>query len=330
MTTNQLKLNLVYKRHLLGGLYSRGLVRSGKWCLYYKIKLNLVKKITLIGGVVSLFIFPAVSFASFNYNLQYGMSGPTVSQLQNVLYSDGCLTTQPTGYFGLLTLKAVECYQTNNGISSTGYVGALTRRLLNSISTSSTVISPTPVQSSSTNNVSSWYQSSNQNNTVTTQIQQQNEQSAQAQLQLLASEPKSVNLVQLSQLENSANQTESEMQSCFSNLPSVSQTGADEATFQAAVDGCEPYETELQGIYSQIEAIGTTTPSQTSMCELQESQINSQLEQLRNNALRAENGYQTTGTAYIGQQESEEVSSAEATEEIGMQSELKLVESGCQ
>ena len=50
-----------------------------------------------------------------------------VSTLQDFLQSRSYLNNEPTGYFGLLTFQAVKSFQKDNGISSTGYVGPITR-----------------------------------------------------------------------------------------------------------------------------------------------------------------------------------------------------------
>jgi len=50
-----------------------------------------------------------------------------VSILQDFLQTQNYLNNEPTGYFGLLTFKAVKDFQRSNGISPTGYVGATTR-----------------------------------------------------------------------------------------------------------------------------------------------------------------------------------------------------------
>ncbi len=85
--------------------------------------------------IIALFVLllvPFVASANFTNNLSYGMTGTDVYQLQDILQSEGCLNHVSTGYFGLLTLQAVECYQTNHNIESTGYVAILTRASLNS------------------------------------------------------------------------------------------------------------------------------------------------------------------------------------------------------
>ncbi|MDO8573046.1 MAG: peptidoglycan-binding protein [bacterium] len=50
-----------------------------------------------------------------------------VTKVQGVLILGGYLSTEATGYFGYLTLKAVQTFQTATGISPTGFVGPLTR-----------------------------------------------------------------------------------------------------------------------------------------------------------------------------------------------------------
>lgn len=74
------------------------------------------------------------SCRSIANNLQYGSSDSTtggqVSALQSFLVSKGFLTMPtgtPMGYFGGLTKTAVKNFQAAFGISSTGYVGPLTR-----------------------------------------------------------------------------------------------------------------------------------------------------------------------------------------------------------
>ncbi len=68
----------------------------------------------------------------FKVNLRRGMSNQDVVELQNRLASEGYFTFgTSTGYFGPLTMAAVQAYQIKNGISSTGFVGPLTRAALN-------------------------------------------------------------------------------------------------------------------------------------------------------------------------------------------------------
>src|SRR3989344_8888342 len=50
-----------------------------------------------------------------------------VTILQDFLQSNSYLDSNPSGFFGLLTLKAVKKFQTASGIEPTGFVGPLTR-----------------------------------------------------------------------------------------------------------------------------------------------------------------------------------------------------------
>ena len=50
-----------------------------------------------------------------------------VSTLQDFLQTKGYLNNEPTGYFGLLTVKAVKDFQRDYNINSDGSVGPITR-----------------------------------------------------------------------------------------------------------------------------------------------------------------------------------------------------------
>lgn len=81
-------------------------------------------------------------------NLQYrstdATTGGEVSQLQDFLQSRSYLSSEPTGYFGLLTQVAVKRFQTASGILSSGYVGPITRGKIQSASCSSGTANPSP------------------------------------------------------------------------------------------------------------------------------------------------------------------------------------------
>ncbi|MFA6338614.1 MAG: serpin family protein [Candidatus Paceibacterota bacterium] len=64
-------------------------------------------------------------------NLRYrsldAQVGGIVSVLQNFLRSTGYLNSEPTGFFGVLTTKAIKDFQKGNDIDPTGFVGPITR-----------------------------------------------------------------------------------------------------------------------------------------------------------------------------------------------------------
>jgi len=65
-----------------------------------------------------------------------------VSTLQDFLQSKNYLTTEPTGYFGLLTQKAVKYFQKANNINPNGFVGPATKAKIESL-TCENIISDT-------------------------------------------------------------------------------------------------------------------------------------------------------------------------------------------
>ncbi len=65
-----------------------------------------------------------------------------VSTLQDFLQIKGYLNSEPTGYFGILTLKAVKDFQRDNNINPTGYVGTITRAKIKVLTCDGTIISP--------------------------------------------------------------------------------------------------------------------------------------------------------------------------------------------
>ena len=81
--------------------------------------------------IILLCIIPSFAFASIDTNVKYGDRTSAVFELQDFLVFKGLLNVPPTGFFGLLTLKAVKSYQLMNEVPSTGYVGALTRAKIN-------------------------------------------------------------------------------------------------------------------------------------------------------------------------------------------------------
>lgn len=63
--------------------------------------------------------------------LQIGSENSEVLILQKMLARGGYLHAQPNGYFGVGTRSAVRQFQMDNGISSTGMVGEMTRNAVN-------------------------------------------------------------------------------------------------------------------------------------------------------------------------------------------------------
>lgn len=63
-------------------------------------------------------------------NLKYKSRGEQVIALQTFLINHGYLSGSATGYFGVLTLKAVKDFQRENYITPTGLVGPATRGVM--------------------------------------------------------------------------------------------------------------------------------------------------------------------------------------------------------
>jgi hypothetical protein len=87
-------------------------------------------KKTIIAGIVLGLSLTSV-FASIDVNLKYGQKNDSVAELQDFLADKGLLTSSPTGFFGLLTLKAVKAYQVSQNLPVTGFVGPMTRAIIN-------------------------------------------------------------------------------------------------------------------------------------------------------------------------------------------------------
>ena len=62
-----------------------------------------------------------------------------ISTLQDFLQSKNYLNSEPTGYFGLLTFKAIKDFQKDNNISPTGYVGEITKAKIKALSCVETI-----------------------------------------------------------------------------------------------------------------------------------------------------------------------------------------------
>ncbi len=71
------------------------------------------------------------SISVFRADLKKGMMGGDVKELQKRLFAEGLFKEDITGYFGNLTLLAVRAFQSKNNLPSTGFVGSMTRAILN-------------------------------------------------------------------------------------------------------------------------------------------------------------------------------------------------------
>ena len=98
-----------------------------------------MKKI-IVTSVIALtvaLVGAATASAAFNANLSVGSTGADVSALQTWLISKGfsipsiASGAAQTGYFGQQTKSAVIAYQASVGLPNTGFVGPLTRAILN-------------------------------------------------------------------------------------------------------------------------------------------------------------------------------------------------------
>ncbi|BFT94679.1 hypothetical protein MNSC_06870 [Minisyncoccus archaeophilus] len=77
------------------------------------------------------------SCLNLNRNLKYGNRDNTavkdIALLQDYLRSNNYLNSKSTGYFGVLTFKAVKDFQKMNNITSTGFMGPITRAKIKSL-----------------------------------------------------------------------------------------------------------------------------------------------------------------------------------------------------
>ena len=84
-----------------------------------------------------------------NSNIRQGMkdslSSSNVYALQSFLKVNNYMVANPTGYFGVLTLKGVKAFQKANNINQTGFVGPITRAEIKKISCLIEITDPAPV-----------------------------------------------------------------------------------------------------------------------------------------------------------------------------------------
>jgi peptidoglycan hydrolase-like protein with peptidoglycan-binding domain len=118
-----------------------------------------MKKYIGILFILSLLVIPAFSFAqvddsdpeptsdcvALQNNLRYrdrdSNKNGEVSTLQDFLQSKEYFNSEPTGYFGLLTVKGVKAFQKDNNIKPDGHVGPFTRAKIKAL-TCGTIIPP--------------------------------------------------------------------------------------------------------------------------------------------------------------------------------------------
>ncbi len=106
-----------------------------------------MKKFLIFFFSVFFASMPAVGYAmecvDLSTNLKQGMRSGEVTKLQTFLKETGYLATNPTGYFGTQTLRAVKRMQKDNTLPETGFVGILTRASVKKITCTTSVV-PTP------------------------------------------------------------------------------------------------------------------------------------------------------------------------------------------
>lgn len=85
------------------------------------------------------------------YRATDGQVGGEVSALQDYLQTKGYLDSEPTGFFGRLTVAAAKSFQTANGIRPTGYVGPVTRAKIQSLSCVGSSMNTTQTSNSQSN-----------------------------------------------------------------------------------------------------------------------------------------------------------------------------------
>lgn len=94
---------------------------------------NLIIGSAIFVTTLALVIIPATADAFITRQLEMGMSGTDVSELQLFLAKDNTIYPQGlvTGYFGSLTKSAVSNFQARNGIATVGRVGPVTLSAIN-------------------------------------------------------------------------------------------------------------------------------------------------------------------------------------------------------
>lgn len=134
-----------------------GLKPSTSYTVHYKID-NTINCITtpcpsngLESSAVEFTTANSTQASALYRNLRVGTRGSDVILLQDILRTKGYFSAASTGYFGVVTLKAVKDFQRNDmHIPPTGFVGPLTRAALMATSTDSDVRFEGTIQAVST------------------------------------------------------------------------------------------------------------------------------------------------------------------------------------
>lgn len=95
--------------------------------------------------ILSLSLLPTLALASFDTNLHVGSKGDSVKELQQFLTSQGVFTSQITGNFFSVTMKAVKDFQKKEGINQTGFWGQLSRAKAIDISNRVQIVPQLPI-----------------------------------------------------------------------------------------------------------------------------------------------------------------------------------------
>lgn len=109
-----------------------------------KTSFTYTSTLLVVFGFVFLLIFEKTNFAyadtcvTLSVNMGYRANDVQtkgeVSKLQSFLNKKGFLTVSPNGHFGPMTTAAVKKFQASTGISTTGYIGPLTREKIKILS----------------------------------------------------------------------------------------------------------------------------------------------------------------------------------------------------
>jgi peptidoglycan hydrolase-like protein with peptidoglycan-binding domain len=82
----------------------------------------------ILAVCVSVPLSASAATCTFKRDLEIKSRGSDVSCLQQILAKGGFLDSEPTGYFGGLTEKALKAWQKDRGVKASGYFGALSRK----------------------------------------------------------------------------------------------------------------------------------------------------------------------------------------------------------